>query len=101
MHCLHQHEELSHLAVYIATVSGYKYISCILVPGKKQTFIFLLNDILLSVKPDTIESPTINTVPFFHTSKPGLEVNQFGSLFSRACSDMQLLFGSKFSRFLF
>ena len=100
VHRLYQHEELSYLVVYVAMVPGNNtYL--VFLRQEKSGLLFLLNDILLSLKPDTTESPTINTVPFFHTFESEMKVNQFGSLFSRACSDTQILFVSKVSRFLF
>ena len=101
VHRLYQHEELSYLVVYVTTVPSNNTYLVFLLQEKKRTFIFVLNDILLSFKPGTTESPTINVFPFFHTSESGTAVNQFGSIFSRACSGTQILFVSKFSRFLF
>ena len=100
VHRLYQHEELSYLVVYVAMVPGNNtYL--VFLRQEKSGLLFLLNDILLSLKPDTTESPTINIVPFFHTSESDMEVNQFGSSFYRDCSGTLILFVSKFSRFLF
>ena len=100
VHRLYQHEELFYLVVYVAMVPGNNtYL--VFLRQEKSGLLFLLNDILLSLKPDTTESPTINTVPFFRTLESEMEVNQFGGLFSRECSGTQMLFVLKFSRFLF
>ena len=97
MHRLYKHEELSYLAFYVATVPGNNTYLVFLLQEKSG----LLNEISLSLKPDTIESLTIRRVLFFHTSELEVEVNQFGSLFPRVCSGTRILFVSKFSQSLF
>ena len=98
MHRLYKHEELSYLAFYVATVPGNNTYLVFLLQEKSG----LLNEISLSLKPDTIESLTIRRVLFFHTSELEMEVNQLGSLFPpRVCSGTRILFVSKFSQSLF
>ena len=97
VHHLYQHEELPYSFVYVATVPGNNTYLVFLLQEKSG----LLNEISLSLKPDTIESLTIRRVLFFHTSELEMEVNQFGSLFPRVCSGTRILFVSKFSQSLF